>query len=194
MDSNEEIMRKAGLRASTGFEGAGASFLNFPNIGWGTIRALPYQEYFVEVDRRQFDNPLSIPRYSSFSVTAEPARFSFIDLPVISGGYVRGTVQLVTRAGQKTGLAGIKVRLRRSAAPGETIPTPFDKTTETFSTGEYEFSGLPPGEYEVSLDRIQLEMLDLSTDVLSREVTVEAKPEGDFIEGINFSLVERNNR
>lgn len=192
-DPGEPLVSGPRVRASTGVDGLGLSFAMWPDIGWGTTRALPYQDYIVEIDRRGFENPLAIPRVNSFQVTAEPGRFLFVEIPVAAGGGIRGSVQVVDVTGRRP-LERVKVRLREILSDEERDRLrrqPIERTTETFSTGEYEFFGIPPGSYQVTLDPFQVETLGLVSMPWTRQVSIEVKPDGDLVEGIDFTLRHR---
>ncbi len=188
-DAGEEILSTARLRASKTSEIEGTSMMPIPGLGWGTVRATPYQKYTIELDRTSLENPLWIPKYKVVDATASPGRFTYIELPVVTGGAVRGTVQIEDK-GVLVGVEGIRVRIREtgtSLAPGREL---FEQTVTTFSTGDYEINTVPPGTYEVSLDPKQLSLSHLSAVQISRQVTIEAKRDGDFVENVNFQVAE----
>jgi hypothetical protein len=65
------------------------------------------------------------------------------------------------------------------------------KTIKTFSDGTFQFDAVPPGVYIISMDPQDLIEINCTAAVMRREVTVQAKPEGDTIDGINFEIQGR---
>jgi hypothetical protein len=65
-----------------------------------------------------------------------------------------------------------------------------EMTVETFSTGEYSFTSLPPGEYEVSINAAQLSVLGFTAETLVKTATIRATKEGDFQEAVDFTVTE----
>ncbi len=190
-DASEKILTDAKVRGTTALPGGGHTFTLFPGVGWGTTRAAPYEDYVVSIDRKGFENPLAIPRYNTFQVAVQPGRFSYIEIPVVNGGSIRGAVR--NNLGG-VGVEGLTVRLRE--IPGEesggTPPRiPYEQTTKTFSTGEFEFIAVPPGDYQISLDPLQIENLGFVAQPWTRQISVESKADGDFHEGVDFSLTRR---
>ncbi len=189
-DAGEEVLTSARLRASRLSDADGASFNVFPGVGWGTTRAVPYTVYTVEIDKTGFENPLWIPRYSVLEISAAPGRFSYIEMPIISGGAVRGAVLIDDQTGEPFGVEGVRVRIRETVMLEGTLREPFERVVETFSNGDFEFLAVPPGTYEVSVDPTQLTLSGLSPKETSKIVTVESERDGDFVEGVNFIVTE----
>ncbi|MFN0157166.1 MAG: carboxypeptidase-like regulatory domain-containing protein [Bacteroidota bacterium] len=189
-DVGEEVLTSARLRASRLSDGDGASFSAYPGVGWGTTRAIPYTTYTVEIDKTGFENPLWIPRYSVLEISAAPGRFSYIEMPIISGGAVRGAVLIDDQSGEPFGVEGVRVRIRETVQMEGIVREPFERVVETFSTGDFEFLAVPPGTYEVSVDPIQLTLSGLLSKEISKIVTVESERDGDFVEGVNFIVTE----
>ncbi|GEM_PF-5123784 len=187
-DQGEETLRLASVRATRLADAEGFSFTEYPGIGWGTTRAVPYQHYVIEIERTGFENPLWVPRHSVVEVSTAPGRFSYYELPVLLGGAVRGSVVIGEALQNQYGVEGIRVNIREVGAIDTRVA--FEATVETFSNGDFEIIAVPPGTYEVSLDGRQLSTAGLSTSTFLRTVTVEPQRDGDVIEDVSFQLIE----
>jgi hypothetical protein len=152
-------------------------------------RSLAYENYRIYPDPVGLDNPIWVPKYASFAVESYPSYISRVDIPIVEGGIVRGSVNGTLRG--KTGpLEGVQIVIQSVDSvqlDGARGPM-FTKKMTTFSTGEYEFFPIPPGDYIVSLDARQVETLGYSATAVSRRITVRSISGGDVIEGINFEL------
>ncbi|MBI3765098.1 MAG: hypothetical protein HY277_01175 [Ignavibacteriales bacterium] len=69
--------------------------------------------------------------------------------------------------------------------------TGYSKTMRSFSTGEFNFIGVPPGTYTLSISTQDLEAGGLRSDQAEKPIEVRAVPEGDVIENLIFKVVER---
>ncbi len=176
-EPGEEVLTSAQVHASRLADAQGFTLTLFPELGWGTTRAVPYQHYVVEIDRTGFDNPLWVPRYNVVEVSTAPGRFTYYEMPVVLGGAIRGSVVIGDLPPNQFGVEGIRVHVKEV---GTDARVPFEKTVETFSNGDYEILAVPPGTYEVSLDIRQLTMAKLATAQITRTVTLESKRDGEF--------------
>lgn len=149
----------------------------------GTLTALPYQKYLVYIETPKLENPLWMPLYTALDVVTEPNHVRRVDLPIIVGGIVRGSV---LRAVKQQPLEGATVHLR-SVALVAGKPA-FERTMKTFSTGEYEFESVPPGQYVVTLDDEELRALGIQAEPASREIDIVSKPDGDIVENVSFTV------
>ena len=192
-DQGEEILNSARLSASTIGEG-GSQLTQVPGVGWVITRAIPYQEYVVQLEQKSLDNPLWIPRYHVVSTSAAPGSFTVVGIPVVIGGAVRGAVMVLKGPRLQVGLEYARVLIQEDIDDEDLakLRRPrFERKVETFSTGDFEVIGIPPGKYTVSLDGGQLASLGLQRNQLARPLTVESKPDGDIVEGVNFVVIER---
>ena len=147
-----------------------------------------YDIYDIYLDPKSLEDPLLVPKHGVMEVQAQPNYIRRIDIPLVTGGVVRGIVQ-VTKRDTVAPIEGVTVVIKNIQK--EQDSTKFIRTMETFSTGEYEFIGIPPGEYLISVDKKQLERLSANANPLVRRVTVMLKPEGDLIVDQNFKLSAR---
>lgn len=195
-DPGEPILTSALLRASTPGE-AGFQLTAVPNVGWIVPRAIPYQDYIIELDQKGLDNPFSIPSFRVVETSAAPGTFTYVGIPVVTGGGVRGSVVQLKGPRLQVGVEYLKVTIREDTTSGvfpKMHRPPFEKTVETFSTGDYEIVGVPPGKYFVSIDPAQLASMGLRDGHALKDVTIESKPDGDVAEGINFVVIERKEK
>src|SRR5262249_53980102 len=112
-----------------------------------------------------------------------------VDIPVVEGGIVRGSVS-GTLQGKTGPLEGVQIVIQSvDSVQLDGVRGPmFTKKMTTFSTGEYEFFPIPPGDYVVSLDARQVETLGYRGGAISRRIQIRSVAGGDIIEGINFEL------
>jgi hypothetical protein len=192
-DHGEDILSSARLNASTIGE-AGAQLTPVAGAGWVITRAIPYQKYMIQLDQKSLDNPLWLPRYHVVEVSAAPGSFSLVEIPVVIGGAIRGAVMVLKSPTLQAGVENARVFIEEQISDDELarLRRPrFKRTVETFSTGDYEVIGVPPGNYTISLDGPQLVSMGLQRNQLSRSITVVAKPDGDIVEGVSFVVIER---
>lgn len=193
-EADEEVIVGTRPQASVDRWLTQTSLYRYDRLGWGYPQAVPYRDYFVNLPVSAFDDARFIPRYRNFTLRAKPGLQTVYDLPVIIGGGVRGRVLRPSSAelGGALPVEGIKVRLRRLGQdPGAASDRlPLEQIMETFSTGEFNFSGLPPGDYEVSINATQLSVLGYTADVLVKTATIRPTKEGDFQEGVDFTVTE----
>lgn len=132
-------------------------------------------------------NPASLedvqwqPALEGYRILPHPGKPVRLDLPVILTSEIDGTVRLEER-GLQRGIGNAQVELIDDT--GVTIAT-----TRTASDGFYTMSGIRPGRYILRIAPDQLTRLGLSVD---RDASIAAKPDGGFINGIDF-VVRRIN-
>jgi hypothetical protein len=154
----------------------------------------PYQQYTAFLDSRNiFEDPLYVPKYESISITGEPNILKVVNFPVLIGGSIHGVVRMSIPGtkGAPIPVEGTGVILRLKPEANAPKGKPYVKTMKTFSTGELQFTAIPPGTYEISLDPSDLQIYGIRGDVTSKEITVKATPEGDHLEGVDFDLVRQ---
>jgi hypothetical protein len=99
----------------------------------------PFEAVDIVVDSLAFDDPRLVPAVPVLQVRPNPNSFLAIDVPVVVGAEISGWVVLDGEP-----LAGIPVVFRE-------INTGTELLTLTFSDGTFYRTGVPPGEYEVTL-------------------------------------------
>lgn len=175
-DEGEEMVRSARLLATSDLYAPLGNLRRVNDTGWGTLTAPQYREFYVHVGENAFDDPQWIPQHRSFTLVAEPVRYPIHDIPLRTGGSVRGRVmnEGLTDGTAGPPVEGAKVRLRALFPPPGTLP--FEATAITFSNGEFEFFAVPPGEYDVSLDVRTLTIGGLTAGETRKRITVDTRP------------------
>ncbi|MEO1022475.1 MAG: hypothetical protein AAFW89_08010 [Bacteroidota bacterium] len=142
---------------------------------------LPYFRYNIEVNKGAIRNPLLVPKLEKFALITDPNQFKQIEIPFYMSGVIEGEV---VKGFNKTEnpLAGAKIFVKQ--VNGE-----FETTLRTFSDGSYYAYEIPPGEYEAYMDTAQLGILSAKSVPEKLSFEVQALPEGDFIEGLNFLVI-----
>ncbi len=154
-----------------------------------TLTRLPYYEEFdVYLDPQSLDNPIWVPMYSTTRLLSEPNYVRQIDIPVVYGGFVRGTVMITNGATRPAETIQLLLKSTDGAEGGR---LKVSRTTSTFSTGEFEFAGVPPGKYRIELVDTQLSQMGFVGEPANREVEVTMKKEGDVVENVNFTIKRR---
>lgn len=143
---------------------------------------LPYFRYNLEMNNASIRNPMLVPELDKFSIITDPNTFKKIEVPFYMAGVMDGEVLRQFEDGQKKGIGGLKLLL--SSTDNE-----ISKELRTFSDGSFYDYPLPPGNYVIRVDPKQLDLLGSYSEPERIEFTVDAIPEGDFIEGIMFTLI-----
>ena len=140
----------------------------------------PYVKYYIEVDESSFENVSWRLDKKSFAVVADPNMLKLIEIPVFVRGEATGMVMLADR-GITKGLGRVIVNFHDSAnkITGRAL---------TEDDGYYSWFGLPPGKYSVRIDSSQLRRLNLVSEPDSIQFTVRGSVEGDYVEGLDFTL------
>jgi hypothetical protein len=99
----------------------------------------PFEPVDIVVDSLAFDDPRWVPAAPVLQVRPNPNSFLSIEVPVVVGAEISGWVVLDGEP-----LAGIPVVFRELNSGSELL-------TLTFSDGTFYRTGVPPGEYEVTL-------------------------------------------
>lgn len=140
----------------------------------------PYFQYNMEVNLAAIKNPLIVPDLDKFSVVTDPNRFKSIEIPFYMSGVIEGAVNQVTND-KSSGVAGLKLLLvnKKNNTSVE---------VRTYSDGSFYEYPIKPGEYELRVDQSQLDILEVKSYPEKIEFDVNAIPEGDFVEGLSFTL------
>jgi len=99
----------------------------------------PFEAVDIVVDSLAFDDPRLVSAAPVLQVRPNPNSFLSIEVPVVVGAEISGWVALDGEA-----LAGIPVVFRELNTGSEFL-------TLTFSDGTFYRTGIPPGEYEITL-------------------------------------------
>lgn len=150
----------------------------------GIIRITQIQSYYrhnLEINYAALRNPTYVPKVEQFSFIADPNQFKQIDIPFYITGILEGTVYR-QQGGSRQPAAG--VRLYLISEDGQ-----FEKTFNTFSDGSFYTYEVPPGQYNLLVDPEQLQRLNAETLPDTLDLSVEAVEDGDYISGLDFTIV-----
>ncbi len=152
-------------------------------------RMQAYQIYRLYLDPEGFENPLWVPEFPSFAIRAYPNWIQRFDIPIVDGGVVRGAVYEVTKEGNNPveGVPVTLVSVDSMSLDGMRVPK-YVKTMNSFSTGEFEFYPILPGQYIISVDRDALTRAGYRAAVYQKSIEIKHVAGGDVIEGVNFAL------
>ncbi len=129
---------------------------------------VPFEPVSVTADSLSFDSPLWVPAHSSMVVVAGPNRYTVVDIPVVMGSVLEGSV--VRRFGAETqGIAGASLTLTEEA-------TGRQRTMATFTDGTFYVLGVRPGRYVLTVDERVLDLLQVRAE--PRRFTIDATGEG----------------
>ncbi|MCA1801224.1 MAG: OmpA family protein [Rhodothermaceae bacterium] len=145
---------------------------------------MPYTRYSIEILTDRIKNPLLIPEFTEFSFVTDPNGFKQIDIPLVMSGEVDGSVTVLDRNGNTSGANGLRVVLfEKNRRTREVLPA--------YSDGTFYKLGVHPGSYIIYPDSMQLQMLDMVSEPPYYEFDLEALPEGDYAEMLDFRLLNR---
>ena len=140
----------------------------------------PYQNAFIALDSNSFENIAWRLAKKTYSVYIEANQFKLIEVPVQVQGEVSGTVFTMDGTHRKgVGKVALLIYNQNSVLV---------KRLQTESDGYFSHLGLPPGEYTVRLDPVQLERLRLTAAAASQVFHITFSSEGDVADGLEFEL------
>lgn len=174
-DTGEEKVPGLNLRAS----GGRVLIINEDT----TIRVLglqPYVNCFIELDAGGFENIAWQLPFRTISVTIDPNMLKIVDVPVMVAGEASGTVYFEDE-GVRRGQDRVIVNFftDRLEPAGKLLSE---------QDGYFSLFGLKPGSYMVRIDTAQLRKLSMRSDPDSIVFNVKPGLEGDYIEGLDFTL------
>lgn len=137
----------------------------------------PYWQYNVLIDKTSIKNPLWIPKFTEFSIIADPSSFKAIDVPCYSAGIIEGAIQ----DEQQRPVSRIKIHI-------ESPDNDYHQELRVYSDGSFYFMGLPPGRYRAYPDSVQMALLNYEPYPQFREFEIKKTKDGDFVDGLNFNL------
>jgi len=143
-----------------------------------------YEQYHVSINKAAISNPMLVPKQRQFSFIADPNQYKNIDVPFYYSGILEGKV--VLREGNAVReLGGLRLYLKN-------VETGEVRETRTYSDGAFYLDEVEPGNYRLYPDPNQLTILDATTEQESLDVQVRASSEGDFIDGLNLTLIKKS--
>ena len=177
-EEGEDVIRDEAVRISR----AGV----MSSSGEGILRFSQLQAYHrinMEINQSAIKNPLLVPELEQFSIVTDPNQYKPINIPFYTSGVISGKVFRL-RDGERSPLSGLRVYL--DAKDGS-----FSREMQTFNDGAFYAYEVPPGSYNLYVDDKQLQFLDAVSQPDTMDVQVEALAEGDFVEGLNFTVIPR---
>lgn len=144
-----------------------------------------YNRMNLEINQAAIRNPMLIPELEEFSIVTDPNQYKTINIPFYNSGVVSGRVTELQN-GEKNPLSGLRVYLESSE------DSTLVEEMRTFNDGTFYAYEIPPGSYKLYIDNKQLEFLKADSKPDTIEVEVEALSEGDFVEGLNFTVVPKS--
>jgi hypothetical protein len=140
---------------------------------------LPYEPTRVGLDSASLPSPLWVPAFAAVAVEPSPNRYRTLDIPVLPGGVIEGSVRRSRPADQGELGGGIVVVLRNRES-GE------QRALTTFSDGSFYAIGIRPGTWELAVDPDCLRVLHARA--APRTFTMAADPEGRTVSDLNLVL------
>lgn len=176
-NSGDDLLPDAKLRLGRG--GAQSFYKN--GVLYYT-QLLSYYRYNMGINTSTISNPMLVPEYEEFSIITDPNSFKLIQIPFNTSGVMEGIVERQYEDNVTKGIGGLKVLLRK-IGENET------KELRTFSDGSFYEYPIAPGKYILEIDPAQLELLNSKSEPEAIEFEIKITPSGDFIEGLNFTLL-----
>jgi len=140
----------------------------------------PYVKYFLELDEGSFDNISWRVDKKSIAVITDANMLKLIEVPVSVKGEATGTVML-EEGGSKSGLSRIIVNFYNST-------NVISARSLTEEDGYFSYFGLAPGSYYARVDTSQLRKLKMTSSPDSVPFSIMTNMEGDYVEGLDFTL------
>lgn len=136
------------------------------------ISGQTYRDYTFKIKNKDLEEPFWTPKYERISIKAEPNKLKTLNIPVVAGGVIIGLVLLYDS----------------TAAPGVTLiltedgNKKFSKKIQSGSSGEYEFSPVPPGNYTLKIDDAVLSATGYFSDPAELSVVVTGEPGNEYVD------------
>lgn len=140
----------------------------------------PYVKYFIELDETGFDNISWRLQKKSLAVIIDPNILKLIEVPVSVQGEATGNI-MFEEGGVISGLSRIIINFYDSHnnIAGRVLSE---------EGGFYSYFGLAPGSYTVRPDTAQLRKLKMTTNPDSLVFSIVTSEEGDYVDGLDFTL------
>jgi hypothetical protein len=129
---------------------------------------VPFEPVVVAADSLSFESPLWVASNPSMTIAPGPNRYTVVDIPVVLGSVVEGSV-LRRFGGGTQGVAGATLLLREERTGRE-------RSVTTFTDGSYYLLGVRPGDYTLSVDPRVLDLLRMQAE--ARHFSVSASGDG----------------
>lgn len=139
-----------------------------------------YKQYDVEINEGAIRNPSLVPVLDKFSIVTDPNQHKTIQIPFERTGVLDGGVTR-DREGRTEGVSGLRLNLREESGKYESV-------VRTFNDGSFYQFEVPPGNYIMTIDTMQLGILRSRSIPDTIRFTMRSLPDGDFIEGLQFKI------
>jgi outer membrane protein OmpA-like peptidoglycan-associated protein len=142
----------------------------------------PYVRYYADLNTNTFDNIAWQIKNHLISIAVSPNAFTRVQIPVAVVGEVSGTVSVnekngIGQRGERQIMVDIFDTSRHLAAQ-----------TMTESDGFFSYIGLPPGNYNLGIDSVQLHKLHLKPNRGLIPIHIAQSKDGDVADGLEFTL------
>lgn len=149
--------------------------------GYSAITQLQqYYRYDVEINKGAIRNPSLVPVKEQFSIVTDPNQHKSIMIPFERTGVIDGKVER-ERIGMLEGIGGLRLDLKETSGRYEAV-------IRTFSDGSFYQFEVPPGNYTLTVDTLQLRILQSRSVPDTVRFTLRSLPDGDFIDGLYVKL------
>lgn len=122
---------------------------------WGLS---PYEEVVISADTTSLASPWWVPGFGSAAVFPAPNTFRTVDIPVVIGGIVEGSLLLDGSASLPTDHTFAVLLVETTTGRRTRV--------ETFSDGSFYRAGVRPGHYAAIVDSAALAALHLTADTV----------------------------
>lgn len=147
--------------------------------GIAIVKALPVQRKTdVVIDLSSLDEPNMIGLVEGYSITPRPGYINVLELPVVLGGEVEGSVSVKNQYGVVDPVAYAQVELHDFS--GNTVAS-----TQSEFDGYYLFAGVKPGRYVVRLNPEALKSRKVRSGT---PIYLKYRGDGELINGADFVL------
>jgi hypothetical protein len=126
---------------------------------WGVS---PWEEMLVSVDSTSLTSPWWTPAFPATAVMPTPNLVRSVDVPIVIGGVVEGSVRLEGSSSRPL-TRPLAIVLTETGSATRTV-------VEAFSDGSFYRMGLRPGHYEATIDDASLAGLGLLADTVRFEL------------------------
>jgi len=144
---------------------------------------LAYDKHLIQIDEFGLDDPMLKPTHDNYGVVCPPNVVTAIDIPIVMVTEINGHVERLVGK-DIAGVGGIKVFAVNDATDAVVEVT-------SFSSGEYFYLGLVPGNYHLYVDPSTLEKLGLRSEPPQIELEVKPSNGGEVIGFLDFELLPR---
>jgi hypothetical protein len=141
-----------------------------------------FVNYTIEFSDTDLDYVSWRFKHKNYQILIDPNQYKQVYVPVVPVGEVSGTVYLKTKKNLR-GQSRVRLQIY------DEIGTKVAETMSEFD-GYYNYLGLKPGTYSVTVDKTQLKSLNYQALPETHQVTIKMSEYGDIEEGLDFTISE----